>query len=105
MTTLIGRAVPPWTVSSDSPRPDARVLIATLRKLNQQLRGVRAVPVVRNPSLQSENLARSWTRSDFADFRTQISEALKLSVYIYKTGDPAAWRALFGRTFPLTPRY
>jgi len=104
-TTLIGRAVPTWPGSSGSARPDARVLIATLQRLNQQLRGISSVPFVRNPSLQSENLARGWTRSDFAEFRSQINEAWRLSVEIDKSRNPAPWRALFGRTFPLTPPY
>jgi hypothetical protein len=100
-TTLIGRAVPTWSRGSDSTRPDARILIATLHRLNQQLRGITGVPVVSNPSLRSENLARGWTRNDFVEFRSQINQAWKLAIFINKQGDPAVWRALFGRTFPM----
>jgi Second Messenger Oligonucleotide or Dinucleotide Synthetase domain len=102
-TTLIGRAVPTWSGSSNSPRPDARVLIATLQTINRHLRGITGIPLVKNPSLRSENLARSWTRSDFVEFHSQINQAWKLAIYIHKTGDPAGWRALFGSTFPTTP--
>ncbi len=103
-TTLIGRAVPSWSDGTYSRRSDARVLVATLQRLNQQLRAITAVPIVRNPSLRSENLARTWTRSDFVQFRTQINEAWRLAAYIHKAREnPAAWRALFGKTFPLAP--
>jgi hypothetical protein len=102
-TTLIGRAVPTWHGATESPRPDARVLVATLQRLNRQLRPITAVLFVRNPSLASENLARSWTRSDFLEFRGQINEAWKLATEIYRSGDPARWRAFFGKSFPLTP--
>jgi Second Messenger Oligonucleotide or Dinucleotide Synthetase domain len=102
-TTLLGRAVPSWSLPGQSRRPDANVLIASLGTLNRQLRGINGLPFVRNPSLSTENLARGWTRSDFVEFRKQINEAWKLAIFVRKRGDPAAWRALFGATFPKTP--
>lgn len=101
-TTLIGRAVPTWNSPGTSTRPDANVLIATLGALDRRLKAFTGIPIIRNPSLPSENLARSWTRADFVEFRKQLREAFRLAIYIRKTGDPAAWRALFGSTFPVT---
>ena len=103
LTTLLGRAVPSWSLRGENLRPDARVIVATLRKLNQQLRGVTGTPIVRNPSLRTENLARSWTRADFVAFRTQINHAWRLAVEVGQSGEPTAWRALFGESFPLKP--
>jgi hypothetical protein len=53
--------------------------------------------------MRAENLARNWTRQDFVEFRKEINEAWRLAIFIRKSGDPTAWRALFGPTFPTTP--
>ncbi len=70
-TTLLGQAVLGWVGTRPNTRPDVDVLIATLRTLNRRLRGFTAVPIVRNPSLRAENLARNWTRNDFLGFASR----------------------------------
>lgn len=99
-TTLLGRTVPAWPGGGDSRRPDADVLVATLGVLSRKLAPITGVPVVPNPSLRLENLARTWTRNDFVAFRNELKEAFRLAVQIRKSKDPTSWRALFGPTFP-----
>jgi hypothetical protein len=102
-TTLLGRSVPGWTAAGSSSRPDADVLIATLRSLSVKLAPITGVPYVRNPSMASENLARSWKRDDFVVFRKELKDAFRLALEIRKSKDPSAWSRLFGPTFPSTP--
>lgn len=102
-TTMLAKSVPAWAPGGASPRPDADVLIATLRTLNTKLAPITGVPYVRNPSMISENLARTWVRADFVALRTELKAALKLALHARKSGDSAAWRLLFGPTFPNTP--
>jgi Second Messenger Oligonucleotide or Dinucleotide Synthetase domain len=103
-TTLIGRSVPKWVAPrTSSTRPDADVLLATLGALDRRLHTYSRVPTVKNPSLLSENLSRSWTNTDFLLFRKQIREAFRLAIAIRKSNDASAWRALFGTSFPTLP--
>lgn len=103
-TTLLGKSVPAWSATGASQRPDADVLVMTLRSLNMSLARFTGVPSVRNPSMATENLARTWTRADFVAFRTALRNTLRLAVQIRKSReDAAAWRLVFGPTFPTRP--
>jgi hypothetical protein len=102
-TTLLGKSVPAWTAGGNSTRPDADVLMMTLRSLIAKLGPITGVPHVRNPSMATENLARTWTRTDFVAFRKELRAALLLAIQIRKAKDPAAWRLVFGPTFPTSP--
>jgi hypothetical protein len=103
LTTLLGKSVPTWTAPGDSARPDADVLLATLRLLNVKLAPVAGVPYVRNPSMAFENLARTWTRTDFVAFRTELRAAAQLALAARKSSHPSGWSQLFGPTFPSSP--
>lgn len=99
-TTLIGLCVPRWTRSGASTRPDADVLVETLQRLDRYLGSRRRVPILRNPSLAGENLARSWPQTHFEEFRDQVSEALDDATFARAGRGASAWRRLFGDAFP-----
>jgi hypothetical protein len=103
LTTLIGRSVPTWSRGGQSTRPDADVLTATLAVMNRKLAAFSGPPLVTNPSLVTENLARSWTRQDFLSFRRELKTAWQTAALARKGTQPQAWRALFGGTFPIGP--
>jgi hypothetical protein len=100
-TTLLGRAVPALARRGPSQRPDADVLVATLARLDGALRGLTRPPFVRNPSLSSENLARTWATVEFRLFRRHVREALRLARQARQGRSPEAWQMLFGQGFPL----
>jgi hypothetical protein len=100
-TTLLGRAVPRLAGRGPSQRPDADVLVATLARLDGALRGLTRPPFVRNPSLSSENLARTWTTVEFLLFRRHVREALRIARHA-RQGSPEAWQMLFGQGFPVS---
>lgn len=100
LTTLIGKTIASWPRGGTSTRPDADVLTATLTQLAKRLGPYTGVPIVKNPSLVAENLARTWSRAEFVAFRSEVREAAKLAVYARKARDPGAWRLLLGRSFP-----
>ena len=102
-TTLIGRSVPIWSGGGQSTRPDADILTATLAVMNRKLATFSGSPLVTNPSLVTENLARSWTRPDFLSFQSEVKTAWRTAILLRKSSDPHAWRALFGPSFPTTP--
>lgn len=99
-TTLIGRVVPPWRHGGASTRPDSEVLTQALIRLDRYLQPRATPPRVSNPSLPGENLARSWTRGDFGHFRNAVHEAMGAAMRAQLIGRPAAWRTLFGTSFP-----
>ena len=103
-TTLLGRSVPAWTGGGDSRRPDADLLVATLGVLVRKLAPITGVPLVPNPSLKLENLARTWTRNDFQAFREELKAAFELAVQIRKSKDPNRVVRSVGRTFPTARR-
>lgn len=99
-TTLIGQVVPPWRQAGTSTRPDAAVLYETLVRLERYLNGRTLKPIVRNPSLLGENLARSWTQAQFLGFRDVVSETLDEIETIGAARQPERWRLVFGEGFP-----
>jgi hypothetical protein len=103
-TTLIGQSVPAWRLTGTSRRPDADVLVATLRTLGTRLRSFQGVPIVLNPSQRTENLSRTWTQRDFQSFRKDVRDAHRLAIQLHNGEDPEAWQILFGATFPKTPQ-
>jgi Second Messenger Oligonucleotide or Dinucleotide Synthetase domain len=102
-TTLVGRCVPACSRTGDSTRPDADVVAETLLRLDRYLRARQRVPIVRNPSLPSENLARAWPQAHFEEFRRQIRAAAAAADGARGGVDPRAWRRLFGDSFPTQP--
>jgi hypothetical protein len=99
-STLIGQVVPPWRQPGNSTRPDATVLYETLVRLERYLNGRNLKPIVRNPSLLSENLARSWTQAQFQGFRDLVAETLDQVEGIVEAREPDRWRLVFGEAFP-----
>lgn len=99
-TTLVGRCVPTWSRAGAALRPDADVVAETLVRLDRYLRSRSHVPLVRNPSLFSENLARAWPQAHYNEFRRQIRDAAAAADAARRGADPRAWRRLFGDGFP-----
>ncbi len=87
---------------------DATRTAATLRALHDQLSGLQTPPVVRNPVLESENLATAWSNETFKSFVSELAEAVELVDQATNASDAVeaadAWRELLGDDFPtLTP--
>jgi Second Messenger Oligonucleotide or Dinucleotide Synthetase domain len=99
-TTLVGRCVPTWSHAGDSSRPDADIVVETLARLDRYVHSRPRVPIVRNPSLPSENLARAWPQTHFEEFRAQIRAAAVAADAARRGVDPRLWRRLFGDGFP-----
>jgi hypothetical protein len=99
-TTLVGKCVPTWARGRSSTRPDADVVCLTLKRLDRYLQSRTRVPLVRNPSLLSENLARDWTAASFGRFRAEVAKALADAEVARSGRSGSAWRAVFGDSFP-----
>ncbi len=101
-TTLLGWYIP----TAVSGAPDALVVAATLRSLDEYLQHTPRKPVIPNPSMQSEDLAADWSQSSYASFRRRIRLATQVAIQAYggRNDYQAArlWRRLFGKDFPLT---
>lgn len=65
-----------------------------------------SAPVLRNPSLPSENLARDWGQSAFVRFKNAAASGYRSAAAALnaRTEQEAAtaWRALLGQDFPLS---
>lgn len=84
--------------------PDDAVRIAqTLRNLRARLDENETPPVVRNPVLLTENLARRWTNESYSEFRAELKEAVDLADRGLSADEVEAieaWRELLGPDFP-----
>lgn len=101
-TTLLGPRIP----ASPRTNPDALVIASTLNTLNQYLVANPYKPPVSNPSLPAENLAASWTQTEYSAFQGQIAAATALALSAYNATDELTgarrWRQLFGDDFPIS---
>lgn len=86
---------------------DGHRLAQTFRSLHDSLRQLQSPPVVPNPVLPGENLARSWTAESFSSFVKELAEAVEWSNVALTTTDVVeaadAWRELLGDNFPVQP--
>jgi hypothetical protein len=90
-----------------SESSDAGRLAATFRNMHAALGSLTAPPVVTNPVLPIENLAKRWSSESFASFQKELKEAVEWSQKAVTTTDVIeaadAWRELLGNDFPTTP--
>jgi hypothetical protein len=100
LTTLVGNSM-----IGDSS--DAVSLVLTLEKLVSELDAVLdsdGEPMVQNPSLDSENLARDWGRAKYDSFRQNVERLAKESRDALDESDAAEsvgkWQGIFGSAFP-----
>ncbi len=84
---------------------DSERLAATLRSISDALATATTVPVVTNPVLPAEDLARRWSQNQFNDFRTHVGAAADLAERALAADDEttgsALWHELLGEDFPL----
>jgi hypothetical protein len=84
---------------------DAQRLALTIQALHGSLSQLTVPPVVTNPVLPSENLARSWSVESFLSFVKELAEAVEWSQTATATSDLVeaadAWRELLGDDFPI----
>jgi hypothetical protein len=67
LTTLIGKYIDKTEENSLH-----KSLMITCKRLNDYLQGLDDIPEITNPSLTSEIISRSWSYSDFIDFKTKF---------------------------------
>jgi hypothetical protein len=83
---------------------DAERLAVTLENLKVLVQSESGVPIVKNPVLNSENLARRWSLADFNQFRQHIvsaSEAAQSALAeVDQTESQLKWADLLGDGFP-----
>ncbi len=82
---------------------DAQRLAETFKNLDARLAYETGPPIVANPVLPSENLARRWTAANFEEFREELREAVSLSAKGLSADSVEAieaWRELLGEDFP-----
>lgn len=98
LTTLIGHHIAQGCSS------DAEALVLTMESLNVYLRNPYLVPVIPNPSLANENLARDWTQEQFELFKERFEAATQMARQAYDEEDKgqsiSLWRKVFGDAFP-----
>lgn len=85
-------------------RPDADIVAETLVRLDRYLRSRQRVPIVRNPSLPSENLARAWPQTHFPKSSARKSALRRLLLTLHGADLTLArgtdcWEIAFRRAF------
>jgi hypothetical protein len=102
IATLLGRHI----TTATSTIPDALVVVQTCRSLNQYLQAAPRKPVIRNPSMQSEDLALGWSQAAYDSFRQHIGLATQIAGQACRASSDyeaaRLWRGLFGDDFPLS---
>jgi hypothetical protein len=80
-------------------------LTSTIRQLNRYFQSNSLCPVVANPALPSENLARNWSQEDYARFKKEFAAATKVAEEALAEPDyeksVEGWQRLFGSAFPM----
>jgi hypothetical protein len=83
---------------------DQERLVETFSRLHLRLTSLSSPPIVTNPVLPSENLARKWEQPSFDNFKRELLEGVKLSGKAAAASDKVqaidAWRELLGEDFP-----
>ncbi len=87
---------------------DAETLLETLRSIKTRLdESPTSAPVVKNPTLDSEDLAEKWPDDDYRDFRNELAEAVDLAERALASEDDGEshdlWQELLGDDFPAGP--
>lgn len=108
LTTLVGRFAP---TDADYGSLD-EALVLTMRGIDGWLQGLGPFEevVVKNPSLEGENLARNWSWVEVSTFRGRFAEATRLAEAALASDDEeetiGLWNddALFAGLFPKTLR-
>jgi hypothetical protein len=81
----------------------ADAVVETFAGLSLGLSKNHTPPIVNNPSLVEEDLARDWKQVDYNYFREKLSDAMGLSTLV-QSAKPrearAIWRDLFGPAVP-----
>jgi predicted nucleotidyltransferase len=99
LQVLIAQAMP------RHERDDAERLRSTLHNLYDMLQHLDRPPVIANPVLPSENLAKRWTPESFRSFVGELSEAMQWADKAAAATDTVeaadAWRELLGDDFPV----
>lgn len=100
LTTLLGQH------AAQGCSSHAEMLVRTMENLDACLQKLTSVPIIWNPSLPSENLARDWTQEQFDIFKGKVNSATKAMRAALNEPDKAKsieqWRKIFGNAFPLT---
>jgi len=98
LTTLVGNHIPSGCSS------DAEALVLTMESMNAYLSSSYLVPVIPNPSLANENLARDWTQEQFELLKERFQAATEKARKAYEEQDKdqsiSLWQELFGGAFP-----
>lgn len=83
---------------------DQARLVETFNRLHARLAPLATPPVIRNPVLSDENLAKRWDQASFDSFVRELKEAVDLSAKALGATDKLqaidAWRELLGEDFP-----
>jgi len=104
LTTLVGNHISASDISIDTS------LVETMESLNGRLKLYQFVPQVPNPSLQAENLSRTWSQEDYEEFKESFDSATKKARLALNERDEKKaieiWNSkiLFDGTFPKTVR-
>lgn len=97
-TTLIGNHM---AIGYSS---DADALVPTMEALRDSLEKQYVVPIVSNPSLPEENLARDWTQEHFELFKERFKTATAKARAALNEEDKEKsikmWQDIFGDAFP-----
>jgi hypothetical protein len=106
LTTLVGQHAP----GDNDYKSLDDALVQTMASMNEFFRKQWHVPEILNPSLDDEDLARNWSRSDFKRFRRLFQSATETAQSAIKNEDEKEtielWNApeLFDGQFPTTTR-
>lgn len=103
LNTLIGNCVADKeTFSEFKNLPTAFLTISS--RLNAFLQGNPTMPIVKNPTLSSEDFNRHWDQKKYSNFREKIKLYFDKTKAAYDEGGRAEsikkWQAVFGDEFP-----
>jgi len=98
LTTLLGHHI------ANGCSSDAEALAVTMESMNAYLSSCYFVPVIVNPSLVNENVARDWKQEEFELFKRRWQAATEKAREAYDEEDKgrsiSLWQELFGDAFP-----
>ncbi|MGV8019132.1 MAG: nucleotidyltransferase [Ignavibacteria bacterium] len=82
LTTLIGK-----NISTKEGITVNESLVITMKSLNKYLQGLTEVPEIKNPSLNTENLAERFSYSDFISFKSRFKTATEKIIEAFNEDD------------------